>query len=117
MALKDCSLRIPVVGRVLIVAVIYVIPTFKPGWWPNKQINLGLDLQGGMHLVLEIDTERALEDMLERRTGDLKESLMDRKVRFRNLKKAEGASITMELPDPAGKTDLDNLLKEQYPDL
>ena len=41
----------------LLAAFIYVVPTFKPGIWPHKQINLGLDLQGGMHLVLELDRD------------------------------------------------------------
>ena len=39
---------------VIVAAFIYVMPTFKPELWPHKQINLGLDLQGGMHLVLEV---------------------------------------------------------------
>jgi len=38
-----------------------------------------------MHLVLEVDTEKALESMMERTANDLKESLMENKVRFRNL--------------------------------
>ena len=54
---------------------------------PKEKIHLGLDLQGGMHLVLEIDTDKALEAMMERTSNDLKESLMDSKVRFRNLEK------------------------------
>ena len=43
------------VFAVIVAAIIYVLPTFKPDLWPHKKINLGLDLQGGMHLVLELD--------------------------------------------------------------
>ncbi|MEZ4565739.1 MAG: hypothetical protein R2860_01820 [Desulfobacterales bacterium] len=85
MALKDFSWRIPVVGLVLIVAVIYVIPTFKPGWWPNKQINLGLDLQGGMHLVLEVQTEKAVESTLERIRNELRGYLRDDQIRHKGI--------------------------------
>ena len=120
---KSLKIRLSITVIVCLAALYFLLPTFVadiPAPWnrylAKEKIHLGLDLQGGMHLVLEIDTDRALEDMVERRANDLKESLMDRKVRFRNLKKAEGASMTMELPDPAGKTDLDNLLKEQYPE-
>ena len=55
---------------VIIAAVVYVIPTFKPEIWPHRKINLGLDLQGGMHLVLEVDdpegtyTDEAKADLL-----------------------------------------------------
>jgi preprotein translocase subunit SecD len=83
----------------------------------KEKIHLGLDLQGGMHLVLEIDTDKALEAMLERTSNDLKESLMDSKVRFRNLEKAKGATISMELTDSSSKTTLENLLRDKYPDL
>jgi preprotein translocase subunit SecD len=83
--LKDFSWRIPVVGLVLIVAVIYIIPTFKPGWWPNKQINLGLDLQGGMHLVLEVQTEKAVENTLERIRNELRDSFRDEKIRQKGI--------------------------------
>jgi preprotein translocase subunit SecD len=55
--------------------------------------------------------------MMERTSNDLKESLMDQKVRFRNLEKTKGAAISMELTDSAGKTELEKVLKEQFPDL
>ncbi len=50
---------------VILIAIIYVLPTVKPGLWPHKTINLGLDLKGGMHLVLEVDTEKAVENKVE----------------------------------------------------
>jgi preprotein translocase subunit SecD len=70
-----------------------------------------------MHLVLEIDTDKALEAMMERTSNDLKESLMDSKVRFRNLEKTKGATISMDLTDAAGKATLEKVLKDQFPDL
>ncbi|HPL48742.1 MAG TPA: protein translocase subunit SecD, partial [Smithella sp.] len=82
----------------------------------KEKIHLGLDLQGGMHLVLEIDTDKALDAMVERTSGDLKESLMDNKVRFRNLEKAPNARISMELADADGKTALEKVLRDHYPD-
>ena len=50
--------------------------------FPKDKIHLGLDLQGGMHLLLEIDTDKALEAMMERTSNDLKESLMDKQSPF-----------------------------------
>ncbi|HOO52340.1 MAG TPA: protein translocase subunit SecD, partial [Alphaproteobacteria bacterium] len=82
----------------------------------KEKIHLGLDLQGGMHLVLEIDTDKALDAMVERTSADLKESLMDNKVRFRNLEKAQNAKISMELADSDGKTTLEKVLRDNYPD-
>src|SRR4051794_20515139 len=33
-----------------------------PSWAPKKRINLGLDLQGGVHLVLGVDLDKAIKD-------------------------------------------------------
>ena len=54
-SLKNFSWKLVLVFVVLVTAIIYVLPSLKPALWPHKQINLGLDLQGGMHLVLEVD--------------------------------------------------------------
>jgi preprotein translocase subunit SecD len=105
-------------------ALYFLIPTFITDipapinkYMTKEKIHLGLDLQGGMHLVLEIDAEKALETMVERTSNDLKESLMDSKVRFRNLEKAKGATISMELTDSEGMSALENVLKNKFPDL
>jgi len=122
--IKSLKIRIAITAIVCLGALYFLIPTFIsniPSPWnkylPKEKIHLGLDLQGGMHLVLEIDTDKALEAMMERTSNDLKESLMDSKVRFRNLEKAKGATISMELTDSAGKTALENVLRDKYPDL
>ena len=44
--------------------------------YPLKdKIALGLDLQGGMHLVLEVQTEKAVEASLERIADDIKREI------------------------------------------
>ena len=65
--------------KIILVAVIcvlglgYVGPNFLPravseaipSWLPHKTINLGLDLQGGSHLLLEVEVEEAVKDRLD----------------------------------------------------
>jgi preprotein translocase subunit SecD len=121
---KSLKVRTSITVIVCLAALYFLLPTFVsdiPAPWnrflAEEKIHLGLDLQGGMHLVLEIDTDKALESLMERQANDLKESLMEQKVRFRNLTKAEGFAISMELTDPAGKTALDTIIKERFPDL
>ncbi len=70
--MKNFSWRLIIILGVLITAVVYVLPTIKPGLWPHKKINLGLDLQGGMHLVLEVDSEKAVESTVERTTQEMR---------------------------------------------
>jgi preprotein translocase subunit SecD len=121
---SSLKIRISIIVIVCLAAVYFLIPTFIPNipspwnkYLPNEKIHLGLDLQGGMHLVLEVDTEKALESMMERLAGDLKESLMDNKVRFRKLERAKGTTISLELTESSGRATLDKILRDQYPDL
>ncbi len=121
---KSLKIRISITAIVCLAALYFLIPTFItqiPSPWneylPKEKIHLGLDLQGGMHLVLEIDTEKALESMMERTANDLKESMMENKVRFRKVERTKGATISLELTDSSGRTTLDKLLRDHYPDL
>jgi preprotein translocase subunit SecD len=43
------------------------LPSLFPGFLPRaERMNLGLDLQGGMHLVLEVQAEKAVENSTDR---------------------------------------------------
>jgi len=121
---KSLKIRLAITVVVCLVALYFLLPTLVaqiPSPWnnyfPKDKIHLGLDLQGGMHLILEVDADKALESMMERTAGDLKESLMENRVRFRNVEKAKGATITMELSEASGKPALEKLLNEQFSDL
>ena len=121
---KSIKLRMAIYAIICLVAVYFLIPTLIPQlpspwneYFPKEKIHLGLDLQGGMHLVLEVDTEKALESMMERSANDLKESLMENKVHFRKVEKAKGATISLELTEASGRTALDKILRDHYLDL
>jgi len=109
--LKNLSWRLYVVPVVIIVALVYLFPTIhmkinheqRPTLWPNKQINLGLDLQGGMHLVLEVETEKAVEGQIERMADDMK-----------NLIRKEG--IKQKGIRPAGKNGFSVKVKKEIVD-
>ncbi len=58
--------------------ILFVIGGFSLLAWPlEEKINLGLDLQGGMHLVLEVEAEKAVEFSMEQRAEDIKHALDD----------------------------------------
>ena len=122
--IKSLKIRTAITAAVCLAALYFLIPTFInqiPSPWndyfPKDKIHLGLDLQGGMHLVLEVDADKALESMVERMSVDLKEALMEGKVRFRKIERAKGATISLELTESSGKTAFDKILNEQYSDL
>jgi len=121
---KSLIIRTGLVVIVLIASVIYLIPSVVPDlpdFWkkylPTDKIPLGLDLQGGTHLVLEVDTERALETTLQRMTENLKESLMEAKIRFRVMEKSSAHATGLEFPDVASKTAAEKVVRDNFPDL
>ena len=69
--MKRVGGRLALLVLVVLLSVIFFLPTYQPvyqalpGWlktvMPNKGITLGLDLQGGIHLVMEVDEDRAVE--------------------------------------------------------
>jgi preprotein translocase subunit SecD len=122
--LKSIRLRAALAIVVCFVALFYLAPTLTsniPDFWkknlPSDKIHLGLDLQGGMHLVLEVDTDKAAESIMERTSNDLKGALMDNKVRFRQIERTKDNTLAIELPDMAAKAGLEKVIKDHFPDL
>jgi preprotein translocase subunit SecD len=61
--------------------ILFVVVGFFWMAWPlEEKINLGLDLQGGMHLVLEVEAEKAVEFSMEQRAEDIKHALEDEDI-------------------------------------
>src|SRR5919108_4716257 len=50
----------------------------RPKWAPAKHLNLGLDLQGGIHLVMGVEVDRAVREKAVRRAEEIAAE-MDRK--------------------------------------
>jgi preprotein translocase subunit SecD len=122
--LKSIKLRTFLALIVCLAGLFFLIPSLTsdlPDVWkkylPADKIRLGLDLQGGMHLVLEVNAEKAVETTMERITNDMKETLMDNKVRFKNIERTKTNLIVLELPDSASRTAFEKVLKDNYPDL
>ena len=52
----------------------------------DKKINLGLDLQGGSYLLLEIDNSPVIEQKLQNLTITIKNYFKDKKIKIKNIK-------------------------------
>jgi len=77
----------------------------------NKRINLGLDLKGGMHLVLRVDTSQlstaAKEDAVDRALEVIRNRIDEFGVREPSIQKQGEDEIVVQLP---GVTDRDRAL-------
>ena len=83
---RNLGWRGAILGLITLYAILLLIPSVArdvSGRWPGfleKEIRLGLDLQGGMHLVLEVEATKAVESNLERFVEDLRHDLRKRKA-------------------------------------
>ncbi|HEX15690.1 MAG TPA: protein translocase subunit SecD, partial [Deltaproteobacteria bacterium] len=105
---------------VLAGALLFLLPTFLgeiPEGWPSflpmEKVRLGLDLQGGMHLLLEVEAEEAVKSTLERIKNDLKDDLRKRKVFFTRLERV-GDGIEVVLLNEEMKPPFQALLETKY---
>ena len=56
-----------------------------PSWLPHQQISLGLDLQGGSHLLLEVEVETVLRERLESLVDSVRIALRKARIRYSGL--------------------------------
>ena len=115
--MKALSWRLISVIIVILAAVVYVLPTFWTGIWPHKKINLGLDLQGGMHLVLEVDTDKAVEDTIERIAQELRSQLRKERIRVLELERVNDNQISFRIKGKENIEKCEKLLDTEFKDL
>jgi len=77
------------------------LPSLFPGFLPRaEKMNLGLDLQGGMHLVLEVQADKAVEGATERLMSEVRRSLEKDKVPVVALDKEGPTSFLLKVAKP-----------------
>ncbi len=104
--------RVLILG-IIIVAVVCLLPTFT-NTWPHKKINLGLDLQGGMHLVLEVQSEEAVNAEIDRTISQLKLDLKDEKIRHMGITKTADHTIIAKISGAENRPEVEELLSDEY---
>jgi protein-export membrane protein SecD len=78
---------------VVIAGILFALPNLfpaatmarLPAWLPHKQVNLGLDLQGGAHLLYQIDEKEMVQDWLNTIRGDVRETLRRARIGYTDL--------------------------------
>ena len=109
----------------VIVSGIYVYPTvanldLEKTRFPFKQkINLGLDLQGGLYLVLGVDFNKVYKDLMDRQSNRLSERLKEKGISVTHSEiKTEGLpqddSLILVDFDPAKRQEFYEILKKDF---
>jgi protein-export membrane protein SecD len=112
-------------GAAIVLAVLYLVPTVvpeekRPAFFQKyfkKRIQLGLDLKGGLHLVYEVNIEKAVASKVDRLANEVDDALRKKGAEFTVVRTGrDDIAITFKVPGEAGKLD-DELLKPYRRDL
>ncbi len=122
--MKKVRGRLLLLVLVVVVSLVCFLPSYQPayqalpGWakavLPNKGITLGLDLQGGIHMVMEVEEARAVEIAVDRTVTALQDQLVDKKIPVESVKRTGPEVITIQFQNADLKAQIQKLI-DDYP--
>ncbi|MBK5197099.1 MAG: protein translocase subunit SecD [Methyloceanibacter sp.] len=85
--------KLILVFGIVVSGILFALPNLFPSatmarmpvWLPHKQVNLGLDLQGGAHLLYQLDEKEMVDDWLNTVRGDVRETLRSSHIGYTDL--------------------------------
>jgi preprotein translocase subunit SecD len=112
--------KLILIGLTVLLAVFFFLPNtpvfqYMPEWWknnmPSKGIVLGLDLRGGLHLVYEVEGEKAVEITTERYVSSIKDILAKKNLTADVLKSGSDIVVSASTPE------IRKAIEDNYPNL
>jgi protein-export membrane protein SecD len=120
-------LQIPTWSKVLTILILaagflIALPNALPGWvvsrmppfLPTGTVALGLDLQGGSYLLLEVEFDQVQKDRLESLMGDIRVGFRKARIGYTNLE-AGADRVSLHVLDPARAGDARDILNRLNP--
>jgi preprotein translocase subunit SecD len=110
-------------GLITVLAALYLVPTIvpeekQPGFIRSnfqKKIQLGLDLQGGLHLVYEVNVDKAVSDKVDRLSSDVEDRLRrDKGVSELSVVREGRDDIILTFKNPADSAKVNEELLKEY---
>ncbi|HEY1424021.1 MAG TPA: protein translocase subunit SecD [Candidatus Acidoferrum sp.] len=80
----------------------------------SKQIKLGLDLQGGTHLVLQVQVQEAIAQETDQMVDRLTKQLRDKNIHYDEIRRVDDTHILVRNVDSAQASDFRDLVQQQY---
>ncbi|HEY1078604.1 MAG TPA: protein translocase subunit SecD, partial [Bdellovibrio sp.] len=105
----------------VVASIVWVVPNVihfgENSWWPSKQkLNYGLDIQGGLHLVMGVDVDGVVKESTNRLLASMQTDMKKDNVAFAAVKsdKPEQGEIQITLSAPSEKAAVDKFLADKY---
>jgi len=89
----------------------------RPKWAPARHLNLGLDLQGGIHLVMGVEVDRAVREKAVRRAEELAADLDRHSIKGVEVKGDPDTGIVTVTGQGDALAQAKNRFSDDYPDM
>ena len=111
-----------IVGLILIAGILIALPNALPdrararlpSWWSNLTVSLGLDLQGGSYVLLEVQLDQVQKDKIESLMGDVRHALRKARIGYTDLK-AGVDNVSLTITDMSRFEDAKTIIEGQNP--
>ena len=120
--MKKVGGRSLALAMMVLASLVFFLPSYLPLYkelprWlrdilPDKGITLGLDLQGGIHLVLEVEEDRAVEIAVDRTAVGLQDLLVEKKIPAESVKRTGPSRITIAFQNAELKAQVQKMLDD-----
>ncbi len=114
---------VTVIGSTLL-AFVFLLPSVVselPAWWkgtlPSDAIHLGLDLRGGIHMVMEVQVDRAVENSVDLLIDQLKTESREKEIATRNWRREGLDTLSFEVVTRSRAEELETMIADTYQNL
>ncbi len=121
---SSLKLKIGLVFLLILFCGVALLPSLNPNlpdWWKKYMapagLKLGLDLQGGMHIVLQVDLDKAADNSLDLAASDFKSALAEKGINAVRMDSSSAKNILFTLPNTGAIDAVKQILKDNFPNL
>ena len=117
--MKIFSFKQIMVIFVMLFSITYSLPTFYdevPNWLTSinaKKMNLGLDLKGGVHFLMQVDLDEVIDNKSRKFSNDIRSQLRKNKIRYSSFK-FENNKIYIDFSNNVNFEEVEDMLNKNY---
>ncbi len=93
------------------------VPGGWPGWLPDQVIQRGLDLQGGLYLLMHVETDKAVEQTAENLVDEIRGLLRKDRLRYRGVVRDGMDAVILKLSDRSDPPKVRQVLDKEMPNI
>lgn len=120
--MKSIFWRLALLFGFTVLAVALFLPSTPlsrrlPSFWTKNvpKVILGLDLQGGMHLVLQVDQDKAIANHVQRAIPAVEEALRKKNIRYTSVEMEGISAISVKYADTGSNGPINQLFSDEFP--